>query len=236
MKKEPELPLVSIIIPAHNEEEYIEKTLLSIASSLYRNYELIVVCDSCTDNTEQISKKYTHKVYAVNFKNTAEARNFGVSKAVGNIFIFSDADTVCSDNYISSIVASVDDCFDYGCSRVISETGTLWGRFMIGRFNNYFRGSKTFGGNCFVSRVCFLKVEGFDISMTKGEDTDLGERLLKSGAKYIFLKNSYIITSERRFRKYGYLNCYIKSTKDAFLYSLYREKYKKIYRRKNINS
>ena len=59
----PPKPILSIIIPAHNEEKYIEKTLKSIKNSDINNYEIIVVCDNCTDKTYDLSKKYTKKIY-----------------------------------------------------------------------------------------------------------------------------------------------------------------------------
>ena len=55
--------MISFIIPAHNEEKYIEKTLKSIKNSDINNYEIIVVCDNCTDKTYDLSKKYTKKIY-----------------------------------------------------------------------------------------------------------------------------------------------------------------------------
>jgi glycosyltransferase involved in cell wall biosynthesis len=232
MEKYPKQFLISVIIPAHNEEAYIEKTLISIINSSYKDYEIIVICDSCIDKTEEISKKYTEKVYCVDFHNTSESRNYGASFAKGDIFVFSDADTICSDNYLRSISDVILSGFEYGCSRIVSETGTLKGRFMIGRFNKFNKKDKTFGGNCFIKEDFFKKMNGFDNDMLKGEDTDLGERLRKNRAKYIYIKNAYIITSERRFLKDGYLNYIIHSFKDAFLYTFFKEKYKKIYNKK----
>ena len=49
-------PKYSIIIPSHNGEPHIRKCLDSVAFQWYRNYELIVICDRCEDNTEQIAK------------------------------------------------------------------------------------------------------------------------------------------------------------------------------------
>ena len=51
--------------------------------------------------------------------------------------------------------------FDYGCSEIVSETGTFKGRFIIWRFNNYNRRNKTFGENCFVKKDLFNKVEQY---------------------------------------------------------------------------
>jgi glycosyltransferase involved in cell wall biosynthesis len=231
MEKESSQPLVSVIIPAYNEEDYIEKTILSIINSSYKNFEIIIVCDSCMDKTEEISKKYTDNTYKVEFKNIAQTRNYGASKAKGDIFVFSDADTICSSNYMLSIVNVIKLGFDYGCAKMLSETGTWKGKFIIGRFNYYNKSNKTVGGNCFAEEGCFTKINGFDENMVKGEDTDFGNRLSKSGAKYIYIKDSYLVTSERRFKKYGYFNYFINSLKDGTLYFLNKKKYKEIYKK-----
>ena len=223
---------LSVIVPAHNEEDYIEKTLISITNSSYKNYELIVVCDSCSDRTAEISKKYTQKVYSVDYKNTSQTRNYGASKGNGGIIVFSDADTICSNDYLASVVKAINAGGDYGCSKITSETGTWKGWFMIGRIDRYFRMSKSFGGNFFVRKDFFVKTNGFDENMIKGEDTDLADRLYGSGAKFFYIKDSYVITSERRFQKYGYFHYYINSVKEALLYFFNKSKYKEVFRRK----
>ena len=56
----------SIIIPAHNEEKHIRKALESIKQQSFKDYEVLVICDACTDNTKQIALEYTDKVWEVN--------------------------------------------------------------------------------------------------------------------------------------------------------------------------
>ena len=51
----------SVIIPAYNVENYIGKAIESVLEQTYKNYELIVVNDASTDNTEKIVKKYEEK-------------------------------------------------------------------------------------------------------------------------------------------------------------------------------
>ena len=48
------MPFFSVIVPAYNSAEYIRKGLDSIKEQAFTDYELIIVCDSCTDNTEEI--------------------------------------------------------------------------------------------------------------------------------------------------------------------------------------
>ena len=104
--------LMSIIIPAHNEENYLESTIKSIKQNK-GNYELIIVCDNCIDKTFEIAKKYTKKVYRVNFKNISKTRNYGVKKSIGEILVFNDADTIISKNYLEQISKAMKN-YDYG--------------------------------------------------------------------------------------------------------------------------
>ena len=82
----------SIIIPAHNAENHIKKALDSISYQTYKDYELIVVCDRCTDNTEQIVRQYTDKVFTVNFNRDGLTRNVGIDNATGDWILFMDDD------------------------------------------------------------------------------------------------------------------------------------------------
>lgn len=82
----------SIIIPAHNSESYIRKALDSIKSQVFTDYELIVVCDSCTDNTESIAKEYTDRVFTVQNHCDGPTRNRGIEEAHGDYVLFMDDD------------------------------------------------------------------------------------------------------------------------------------------------
>ena len=95
--------MVSIVLPARNEEKYIEKCLDSLLKQDYSNYEIIVINDSSSDNTEEIIKRYrkSHsKIIYVNAqpkpkgwagKNWACYQGYLHSK--GDLFLFTDADT-----------------------------------------------------------------------------------------------------------------------------------------------
>ena len=56
------MPKYSIIVPAHNATKYIRKCLDSIRSQSLDDYELIVVCDSCEDDTWKIAAEYANIV------------------------------------------------------------------------------------------------------------------------------------------------------------------------------
>ena len=214
---------ISVIISAHNEEKYIEKTLVRFNKNNV-TFELIVVCDSCSDKTSEIVRKYTSNIYEVNFRNISKVRNFGAEKASGDILVFSDADTFVSENCLEEILKVIS-IYDYGCAKWISEHSSFLSKYIVWNTNNY--NKKHIGGNFFIKKDIFKKVGGFNEKMKKGEDTDLGDRLRIMKMKHSFLKNCYIIPSERKYRENGYIYLIIKSGIDGFLYKFFRNYYNK---------
>ena len=85
-------PLFSVIIPAHNSAAYIAKGLNSIEQQTFRNFELIVVCDACDDETERIARCYTNRVHPTSYGLDGMARNVGIEAARGEWILFMDDD------------------------------------------------------------------------------------------------------------------------------------------------
>lgn len=90
----------SIIVPTHNAENTIRKALNSIRSQTFKDYELIVVCDNCTDNTDAIAEAYTNKVYHVSNGCDGPTRNAGLEKAQGEYVLFMDDDDWWLHEYV----------------------------------------------------------------------------------------------------------------------------------------
>lgn len=93
-----ELPFISVVIPAWNEEETIQKTVESIMASNYGDFEVFVIDDGSKDKTFEIAKalekKYSNlKVYHKENGGKASALNFGIERAKGNFIFTMDADT-----------------------------------------------------------------------------------------------------------------------------------------------
>lgn len=105
------LPKVSIILPARNEEKYISKCLDSLFEQDYPNFEIIAVNDSSSDKTAEIMYKYQNKssiltVLNAGFKPAGWigknwACHQGYLRANGEIFLFTDADTIHSPSVLS---------------------------------------------------------------------------------------------------------------------------------------
>ena len=95
MKKE---KLISVIVPIHNTERYLEKCLDSIVGQSYRNLEIILVDDASEDNSGKICDRYAAKDGRIKFIHSAKncgvsaARNSGLDIATGEYLGFADSD------------------------------------------------------------------------------------------------------------------------------------------------
>jgi glycosyltransferase involved in cell wall biosynthesis len=94
----------SIIIPTYNRADLIECTIKSVLGQSFDDFEIIVIDDGSTDNTEKILKKFA----AVNFRyfkiengERGAARNYGVTKAKGKYVFFLDSDDILFPNHLS---------------------------------------------------------------------------------------------------------------------------------------
>lgn len=103
----------SVIIPAHNSGDYAWRALESIKKQTFKDYELIVVCDACTDDTRDLAKIYTDKVLEVDFHNDGLTRQAGVDIAEGDWILFMDDDDRWLHDYVLSILdQACDPSFD----------------------------------------------------------------------------------------------------------------------------
>ena len=94
------LPKLSFLIAAHNEEKIIVKTLKNLLNLPYKNYEIILGLDGCTDNTESIAKEFCKKskrlkYYKLNLRQGKPAViNSIIKHANGEIVVINDADWI----------------------------------------------------------------------------------------------------------------------------------------------
>lgn len=103
----------SIIIPTHNAENWIENALKSVCSQTVSDYELIVVCDACTDRTAEIAEQYGSVVINVDHNRCGLSRNAGLDFASGKWVLFMDDDDKWAHNkVIETIDANLDDNID----------------------------------------------------------------------------------------------------------------------------
>lgn len=99
-------PLISILIPFYNEENHLQRALLSCINQTYKNVEIILIDDFSTDNSIDIINKMILKYPNIvliqsHKKGVGAARNSGFKKMKGEFYTFLDADDELDNNFIS---------------------------------------------------------------------------------------------------------------------------------------
>lgn len=102
-----ENPLVTVIVPVYNCEQYIDRCLKSLQNQYYSNYEVICIDDGSTDRSKDIIKKYPFKYVYQKNAGQASARNKGISLANGEWVCFVDGDDAVEKSYLSSLVDGI---------------------------------------------------------------------------------------------------------------------------------
>jgi len=202
---------ISVIIPAHNEEEYIGNCLDSInkaKETFSEEVEVIVVLNRCTDKTEQIALSKNAKVIIEDSKNLSKIRNAGVRASTGEIIATIDADSEMSSNVFFEIDKALTSGKYIGGGIKIKPERYSLGIFLTYTFVDVaFFLTRMSAGLFWLRRKDFEIVGGFNENLSVAEDLDFVKRLKiqgkKRGFKYGRLPNSHIITSCRKFDKFG---------------------------------
>ena len=98
---------VSVVIPAYNAASFLEETVQSVFKQTYSQWEIIIVNDGSTDNTEDIVRSFRDdRITYVKQKNAgvAAARNKGALYATGEFIVFFDADDIMTPEFLSERV------------------------------------------------------------------------------------------------------------------------------------
>lgn len=104
---------LSVVIPAYNAENTIERCILSIQNQIYNDLEIIVINDGSTDNTEKIIKAISDndcRVKPITIPNggVSHARNVGIDSATGEYITFVDSDDYIDKEMYSTLMSLID--------------------------------------------------------------------------------------------------------------------------------
>jgi len=191
--------MISIIIPAYNEERIIKRVLDSFTYN--DKLEVIVVDGGSSDKTVEFAKQYPIKLIQC-IKNRALQMNEGAKISRGNVLLFLHADCLIENGALREIVCCIDNGYIGGCLSQRVDSPRLIYRFIETSGNIRARLFKIFYGDqaIFVRRDIFLKIGGFD-NVTLFEDALFSKELKKEGSLRVLDNNVFV--SPRRWEKNG---------------------------------
>ena len=198
--------VISFIIPAHNEERYLGRTLQSIghaATAIGLPHEIIVVDDASTDATAHLAAAGGARVLQVQLRQIAAVRNAGARVASGSTFFFVDADTVVPAAVLRGALDALDSgAVGGGASIRFEGAMPLWARLLVPRAIRWLHGKKIAGG-CFLfcRREAFETAGGFDEALYASEEITLSFALGRLGEFHILPDE--VLTSGRKLRTYS---------------------------------
>lgn len=199
-------PLFSIIIPAHNEERYLESTLKSIKNQSLKEYETILVTNGCTDKTEEIAKKNIDpktRHLSLPKPNVSVARNAGALNAQGDILVFLDADTQLASDSLEKIKEKFTDRYAVATTLSKPDSSKLSHQLAIS-FKNAYLYLNLYHG-CSGAFICrkkdFHAVGGYNPEIIVKEHRKLALKLQETG-KFTCI-NTTVTTSMRRYQQWG---------------------------------
>ena len=212
-------PRVSVILPARNEENFIQKCLDSLTAQDYPNYEIITIDDSSEDSTGSIIAQYAKKnskVIHVSAGPKPEGwmgKNWacmeGYKKVTGELLLFTDADTKFEKNVISLAVSHLESfsldaltaipkmvCLDFWTRITLPVLSTfLHTRFSAMRVNDPTKNTGYFFGSFFTIRKKTYDAVGTHEGVKHEiiEDGALGKKVKESGHKMKMVRADHLI-------------------------------------------
>lgn len=204
-------PLISIVIPANNEERVIRQAIRNFARQTYKNIELIIICHNCTDDTYETAKhaaqsvsEFAVKVIDFRTKESGKgiAMNRGLEEARGELLAYFDADGTTNDTFFERILKYIDSGYDcvqskigiknpdsilaklQGYEMLIFSTFFCEGRYKLGL-------NSGLGGTGVIIKTAIMRaVGGFGNSLV--DDLDLCMELTKRGYKIAFARDCIV--------------------------------------------
>lgn len=186
-------PLVSVITPAFNAEQYVAETLDSVFAQTYDNYEVIVADDGSTDRTAEIVKARYPKARYFWQPNGGQpaARNLGLRHARGDMIAFLDSDDLFLPEMLETQVATLidhpnsewcygDALFFSGSPDNVVDRGSASRRCYEGDvLEQLFLNNFIMSGTLLFRRGVFDKTGPWDESVSSAEDWNMYLQIAK---------------------------------------------------------
>lgn len=204
---------VTVVIPAHNEELLLPRTLASLAEAErcvvadaalgVERVEVVIVDDASTDGTARVARERGAGVVSIDRRQIAAARNAGARAATGDWLVFVDADTVVPGETLrAALRALADGAAGGGAMPTFDGRVPRYARVVLPVCTGLLRLAGASGG-CFLycTRGAFEAAGGFDEALFASEELGFCRRLRRSGRVRILRER--VVTSGRKLRAYS---------------------------------
>lgn len=187
-------PLVSVIVPVYNMEQYLGETLDSVLASDYPSFEVIVMDDGSKDASLLVAKEYARKdtrikVYTQPNAGACAARNHAISLAEGELILPVDADNTITPEFIRKAVEVIVQDEDI---KVVSPRADFFGdrsgEWLLPPFSLKLLARKNIMDTCALYKKSdWVRVKGYCEEIIAREDWDFWISVLKEGGKVVRL-------------------------------------------------
>jgi GT2 family glycosyltransferase len=188
---------VSIIVPAYNAQNTIGETIASVLSQTYPHWELIVVDDGSTDDTEATVKQFTKGNEPIRYlhqsnQGVAAARNNGIQNARYEWLHFLDADDWVAPNFLQLLTQKIEenpdaDAVHCGWNTIAPDGHNLGDKFAPDEsdmFPSFVRACAFAMHACIVRKETVRKAGLFDPGFVYCADWDFWQRVARTGARF----------------------------------------------------
>lgn len=182
--------MISVVIPLYNKEKQIAHTLQTVLYQTFKDFEIVIVDDGCTDNSvAEVEKFNDHRIRLIHQANAgvAAARNKGIEESKYDLIVFLDADDEWKPAYLENQYALFEkypECSVFACNYEFKDTKGNVSRTTIkklpfegtdGILSNYFEvASCSHPPICSISimvkKAAIKNVGEFPIGIKSGED------------------------------------------------------------------
>ena len=219
------LPKVSVLIPAYNEEKYILRTLNALINQDYPSYEIIVADNASTDQTALVIRNFVEnnslRIRIILVQESRQGTNFAREcarkVASGSVIAQLDADCIPPSDWLRKGVSAllrgktvaVTGPYDYFDGDKWMRGFSLISQKLFYPLTNLFvqtarRGAILIGGNTFIRAEILELAGGYNTSLTfYGDDVDMAKRLSKYG-EIKFVNSLVQLSSSRRYKANGF--------------------------------
>jgi len=211
-------PIISVIVPTYNRAASLKRTLdaLCLQSYPFCNFEVIVISDGCTDETSSIVRGY-HAPFTLDIVEqpnggSAAARNCGAGYAKAGVLLFMDDDVEPTAGLVAAHLRAhegkqqqvVVGPYPSASASEPDFAGLERRAWWDETFNSMSAASHRYkftdlvGGNFSIGKELFSRVGRFNSTFACHEDSELGMRLIMSGAEFTFAAEALARHHEER--------------------------------------